>query len=216
MMKLAWAAVLGFLCVRAQEEEKGFEKLFNGKDLSGWKFFFAKPKDHDPAKSFTVKDDTVHCSGQPNGYMYTEKKYKDFVLRFDWKYVRPEGLADDMKYGGNSGYLLFVQEIDGSIFGAWPKSLELQGRWKDVAQVFNLGIKSKNAYDASSREKARKPLGEWNTYEIVSKDGVVTGTVNGIKITTVTNIDPAPQPGHICFQSEGGEIQWRNIRIKAE
>jgi hypothetical protein len=211
MIKFTLAALL---LLAGQEDEKDFTPLFNGKDFTGWKFFFSK-KDYDPMQTFSVKDGTIHNMGKPNGYMYTEKKYQDFILRFDWRYIRPADLQDDMKYGGNSGYLLFVQQIDGSVYGAWPKCLEFQGRWKDVAQIFPLGIKAEYKVDKEAREKARKPLGEWNTYEIVSKDNVVTGTVNGVKITTVTKHDLQGMPGHICFQSEdGGEIEWKNIRLK--
>lgn len=214
MKALAIATLAGLLAAAPQEDEKDFAPLFNGKDHTGFKFFFAKKKDHDPAQTYKIVDGTIQCSGKPFGYMYTEKKYKNFVMRWEWKFVKPEGLTDDMKYGGNSGYLLSIQEIDGSVYGDWPKTLELQGRWKDVAQVFALGIKAKSKSDKEAREKARKPLGEWNTYEIKSTDEMITATVNGVKITEVTEYDFKGKPGHIGFQSEGGEIHWKNIRIK--
>ena len=40
--------------------------------------------------TFKVEDETIKCSGRSFGYMYTEKQYKDLILEFDWKFVKPE------------------------------------------------------------------------------------------------------------------------------
>ena len=49
----------------------------------------------------------------------------------------------------------------------------------------------------------------------MSKSGQVTGYLNGTLVSTVTEHD-FTEPGYIGFQSETGEIHWRNIRIKPE
>ena len=66
-----------------------------------------------------------------------------------------------------------------------------------------------------ARKKALKPVGEWSSYEVVVKEGTVTVTVNGAKITTVESHEWT-EAGYIGFQSEGAEIHWKNIRIKAQ
>ena len=47
-----------------------WKPLFNGKDLSGWTAYSksgAKASD-----TWTVKDEMIHCSGSPEGYLKTD------------------------------------------------------------------------------------------------------------------------------------------------
>src|SRR6266481_2695357 len=86
------AGTVQFTTVTAAEDKKdeGFTDLFNGKDFTGWKMFLSpKAKDADPAKTWSVKDGMIVCTGRPNGYFYTAKSYQDYVLDYDWRYRRP-------------------------------------------------------------------------------------------------------------------------------
>ncbi len=202
--------VLTVLALLAPQDEKGFEKIFNEKDFAGIKFYLGKDGAGDATKTFMAKEGAIVCTGNPAGYWYTEKSYKDFTLRFDYRYKRPADLQDDSKFNGNSGYLLFVKEHK-----VWPKSLEIQGMNKNVLAIIGIGgFKSKNQVDSAARTKALKPVGEWNAVEIACKGGKVMATLNGTLVTTVTDLETTE--GHIGFQSEGAEIHWRNVRIKAE
>src|SRR5262249_9355545 len=83
---LFFLATLGVLTSSARGGDKDFKDLFNGKDLTGWKFnVFGK----DQGKTFTVEEDYIKVSGNPNGYFYTDKTYKNYVVKFDWRYKRP-------------------------------------------------------------------------------------------------------------------------------
>src|SRR6202035_2422290 len=64
-------------------DTKGFKPLFNGKDLTGWKTFLKDDK-ADPAKTFVVKDGEIQVSGEPFGFFYTDKPYKNYVIRYSW------------------------------------------------------------------------------------------------------------------------------------
>jgi hypothetical protein len=66
----------------ADKDEDGFQALFNGKDFTGWKTFL--PKNEDPDKTWSIKDGEIVCTGHPNGYFYTEKPYKNYVIRYEW------------------------------------------------------------------------------------------------------------------------------------
>ena len=107
--RLAVLAVLTLGLSLSTAEEKagrGFKPLFNGKDLSGWKTFLdPKKPDADPAKTWTVEDGVIQCTGRPNGYFYTEKSFKNYVLRYDWKYLKP---AEGQKSTYNSGLLIHM------------------------------------------------------------------------------------------------------------
>ena len=200
--------------------EWGFERLFNGRDLSRFKFVIGNnctPRpagcaQTEPGSTFVVqKDGTIFCSGKPQGYMYTEKRYLNFTLRLEYRYQPYEGLESDDEFYGNSGYLLFINEP----FLVWPKMIEIQGMNTSVLSVILSDIKGKATVNDEARKRALKSVGQWNSIEIVSKDGQVNSYLNGALISTITEIDNQ-EPGHIAFQSEGGQIYWRNIRIKAE
>lgn len=186
-----------------------FPRLFNGRDFAGMKFILADGKT-EPGETFKVDQRVLVCSGKPNGYWYTEKSYKNFVLRFDYRYKRPDGLADEQAFPGNSGYLIYIT----GEHKVWPKCIEVQGMNRDVLKTFPVSgfpaFKAKD--DNEARLKSRKPVGEWNSVEIVSKDGALTSTLNGVKIA---ESEPAEiKEGPIGFQSEGAEIHWRRVRIK--
>ena len=73
--------------VNAADDDKDFKDLFNGKDFTGFKFEIGKS---DPEKTWSVKDGIIVCTGKPNGYFFTDKSYKNFVMTYDWRYKRPE------------------------------------------------------------------------------------------------------------------------------
>jgi hypothetical protein len=208
-MKRIWgtAALLGGLVVWlgvSRAGEGDFKSLFNGKNLEGWKFELGKA---DPEKTFMVKEGIIIVGGTPNGYFYTDKSYKNYIVRFDWRYKRPKGLEDDEKFGGNSGLLVHIQEPH----KVWPKCVEVQGMNKEHGRIFPLGAKGKFSFDAEALKEARKPVGQWNTTEVLVKDGAITSKVNGAKISTgKCNLTEGP----FGFQSEGAEIHFKNIKIK--
>lgn len=198
--------------------ESGFERLFNGKDLTGWGFVVGancvpRPDgcgDNRPGTTFKVEKGTVFNTGTPHGYMYTQKKYWNFTLRFEYLLEPYEGLESDDDLFTNTGYFLFVTQHD-----VWPATLEIQGK-NDFEMSLALGAaESTFEFDDAARVRARKPSGQWNAVQIVSKDGQVWNYLNGTLITHVTK-HPFTEAGHIAFQVESGPVRWRNIRIKAE
>jgi hypothetical protein len=201
------AAVVVLGVVRA--DTKDFKPLFNGKDLSGWKFQLQK-KDADPTNTFQVKDGIIVVSGKPNGYFYTDKSYKNYVLLYDWQYKRPADLTNDSTFLGNSGALVHIQPPH----KVWPVCVEVQGMNKNHGMVIYVaGLKGEKAmFDRAAKDKATKPVGQWNTTEIVCKaDGSISAKING---TPVSSGKSALTEGPIGFQSEGAEIHFKNILIK--
>ena len=57
------------------------------------------------------------------------------------------------------------------------------------------------------------PANQWQRIEIQSKDGVLTCSLNGAVVSTA-QLPADLEAGHIALQSQGGPIEWRNIRIK--
>ncbi len=56
-----------------------------------------------------------------------------------------------------------------------------------------------------------KPLGEWNEYEITVDGPWVQLRVNGQVLNEAWDCEIVP--GHVCLQSEGVEIQFKDIRL---
>jgi hypothetical protein len=189
----------------------GFTPLFNGKDLGGWKTVLPNG---DPAKTWTVEGGVIICTGHPNGFLYTEKSYKNYVFRYDWMYTRPKDLKDDSTFLGNSGALMHIHDPKTpAVGGLWPQCVEVQGMNRDHGKLFFLKAKKiEDKWDKAARDKAVKPVGEWNTTEIVcAADGTITAKING---TSVSEGKSDLTEGHIGLQSEGAEIHFRNLSIK--
>ena len=208
---LACAAVLTAAGLAAVAEDKkaddGFTPVFNGRDFTGWKFVVQG--DADPKKTWSVQDGVIVCTGKPNGYFYTDKSYKNYVIRYDWQYKRPANLTDDSKFPGNSGCLVHIQPPH----RVWPKCVEVQGMNRDHGKIIFVGFKgATEKYDREAKNRATKPVGQWNTTEITCKpDGTVTAKING---TPVSSGKSELTEGVIGFQSEGAEIHFKNIKLK--
>ena len=119
---------------------------------------------------------------------------------------------DDTLFSGGGGYLLFMGDPSQ---GGFPRSLEIEGRLRDLLAPFAIGGMADYTYDPDAMRGAIHPLGEWNAVEIVSINGEVTAAVNGVTATRVRSHDYT-EPGHITFQVQGAKMFWRNIRIRVE
>ena len=188
------------------------EKLFNGKDLSNWRFVV--DGDKAPANEvYTVRDGVIHIQGTPFGYMYTEKKYKDYTLELEWRWV---GEAT------NSGIFLTIAEVRPA--NPFPNGIEAQLKAGNAGDFVLLGGSDMVEYVApesgrpnfpviAKREPSNeKPVGEWNKAKIEANDGKITVYINGVLQNQGTN---RVKEGHIGLQSEGGPIQFRNLILKA-
>ncbi len=191
-----------------KKDDAGFVNLFNGTDLAGFKFEMGKSS-APPDKTWMVKEGVIVCTGKPAGYFYTDKSYKNYVLRYDWRYKRPDNLEDEEKFGGNSGCLVHIQPPP----KIWPKCVEVQGMNRNHGQLLFLGVKGMNVrFDKAALTRARHKVGEWNTTEITCKaDGTIEAKVNG---TPVSSGQSELTEGPIGWQSEGAEIHFRNIKLK--
>jgi len=194
-------AFLATLCLIARgwadDDKDEFQPLCDGKSLKGWEFISADAN----AKledTWTVADGVIRCLGKPNGYLRTSDEFRNYVLKLDWRY--PD--AKD----GNSGILLHCQKPD----KVWPSSIQVQLHNPEAGSIYALGD-SKADNGVMVADKA-KPVGEWNTLELTCMDGKITVVLNDEKVGEVTGA--TPDKGPIALQSEGAEIQFRNVLLK--
>src|SRR5690348_10272387 len=59
--------------------ESGFQALFDGKSLAGWKLVDQK------GDGYGVSNGVIYCALGGGGNLLTEKEYSDFVFRFEFK-----------------------------------------------------------------------------------------------------------------------------------
>ena len=192
------------------------EVLFNGEDLTGWVWFVKEadpvvapegqeaPVPEAPAEeTFSVKDGVLRVSGEPFGYIRTEKKYGDCTLHVSWRWA--EKRVD-------SGIFVFLQDED----KVWPTGIQVQLRESDFGFLFS-GLKLEGVEGPFCRkeplceEDPELPDGQWNETVIICKGGHVTATVNGV---LVNETQCEASEGYIGFQSEGGAIEYRDIYVK--
>lgn len=123
--------ILGVVAAYPHAEEKkaeptaptGVMKLFNGKDLTGLTTWLKDTKREDPRKVFSVKDGMIHISGDGNGYVATDREYRDYHLTVEFKWGQK---TDGGKYVRNSGILLNAVGPDGGAGGTWMACVECQ------------------------------------------------------------------------------------------
>lgn len=226
---LAAGVLLGFNEAQAADKQKKGKKggkwikLFDGKlhgTLRGY-----KTKEF-PEKSWKVDGDaltTIHKDkGGVREDLLTKGKFKNFELAWEWRATK----------GGNSGVMYRVK-IDpkkpayftGPEFQMLDDDVHPDGK-KDRRRAGCL-------YDLIEAEgKKLKPVGEWNTSRIVSKNNHFEHWVNGKKVVEfqwgsdeikdlVKKSKFAKWPnfmtqetGHIAFQHHGEEFSIRNMKIR--
>ena len=197
---LAALLTLGLLlCLSCWERET---KLFNGKDLTGWTFHVQADSTATAEDVFGVKDGVITISGQPFGYMITDKSFKDYKLHLEWRWPGEPS---------NSGIFLHAEPID----GVWPRCAEVNlmaGRAGDMIASGGSSFEelAEGRFLRSTKESAEHPAGEWNTAEIVCKGNFIQAYINGV-LMNEAHFDRSE--GHIALQSEGGPLEIRNVYL---
>ncbi len=188
------------------ELEEGFELI----GFDAFDQFSAK----DPGQTIVweAAGNGFNCYGKPRGYLYSKASYANFTLKVDYRFRRPADLASDAEFKGNTGVMIFIN----GEHKQWPVSLEVQGKYSEMATIkANGGAANVEIEDnADARTTARKPVGEWNSLEVVARDGALTASINGTKVCESKAGEL--KEGLLGFQAEDFEVQFRNIRVRRD
>lgn len=236
--------------VRPSEGE-GWKPLFNGRDLEGWYTWLPSTgKNADPQGVFKAENGILHIldvpvTGQVQefGYLATTETYKNFRLRFEYRWgskrFKPRDAAKR-----DSGVLYHVVGPD----KVWPCSVELQIQEGDTGDFWFVDgtaatttVASADT-DAPAFQEGGEPFTTrpgsfvrlakshendketgWNTVEVVVSEDKAEHYVNGELNNAGWNFQQ-PDPnnkalsvplseGRILFQAEGAEVFYRNIEI---
>src|SRR5690349_8387026 len=72
-----------------EEKSAGYVFLFNGKDLTNWRFGEESPPEKMP-ENWKVEDGVIKVTGGGNPHLASAKEYGDFEFRFEWRGTRPK------------------------------------------------------------------------------------------------------------------------------
>lgn len=208
-----------------QELEEGWQLLFNGRDLEGWRDFKGEGEIKNPWRAERGMLTSLGEGSDSTGYIVTDKEYENFIVTFDWK----------IEEGGNSGFLYHVVErpeykvpyVTGPEYQiiddrGFPEPLE---EWQKAGADYAM-------YAADTSRKEIREAGKWNSSRIVFDNGQVEYWLNGQKVVEFRawtddwfqrkesgKWDFAPEyglarSGHFALQDHGDRVWFRNIKIK--
>ena len=177
-------------------------KLFNGRDLLGWRLTDTNAFNGWSAKDGLLVNEVKQEAGKPHksfGNLRTMREFTDFNLTLETRLAK----------GGNSGvYIRGIYEVQ-------------------VADTYGRPLDAHNMGAIYSRIKptvaAEKPPGEWQTMDITFVDRHATVVLNGTKIidnqpvlgcTGGALLSDVTRPGPIYLQGDHTGIEYRNIVIR--
>ncbi len=211
------SVLLAAASVRAESPQQPVDLLGGGKDLSVFELITlpTTPADIATVCKFNA-DGSLAVAGKPVSYLATKTSYQDYALHVEWRW--PANAAKN----SNGGVLLHI--MTGPTNGtAWPVCFQMQlklNRAGDMLPMNDAKFAEKLSTPPGAKtpqldragDSSEKPLGEWNSCDIVCRSDAVDVTVNGVKQNRVTGCRPAS--GQIGFQLEGTPFELRNVRLE--
>jgi hypothetical protein len=188
------------------DDNNEFTYLFNGQSMDGWRMA-------GPGKFVFIEyDKSLQSEGGMGLLWYTKKKYKDFVLKIDWKvnrkndnsgvFIRFSDPDNDPWIAVNTGYEIQIDDL------ATPDGNPIH----KTGAIYNYASPSDNNIPPSSPSK---PVGEWNTFEIKTINQKYSVMLNGEKVIPKF-IGNRLTEGYIGIQNHDADshVSFKNIRIK--
>ena len=201
-----------------QVKIEGAEKLFNGKDLSGWK---------GNLDLWSVKDGVIH------GTTHGHKIKGNTFLILDAADVEDFHLVYEARcQGNNSGVMYRSLVVDEKKFSMKGYQCDLHPKAPYLAMIYGekeRGIiitrGQKMVIDeagektvVSSEKPGKVDSSQWQTYEIICKGNHIIHKLNGkVAIDLTDNFKDRIKKGKIGLQLHAGEammVDFRNIQLK--
>jgi hypothetical protein len=220
--------------------KEGYECLFNGKDLEGWKIPEGDNGHWKVVDGVIDYDAASEAKGSKN--LATVEKFKDFELHVEWRFKKASGmypmptiLPDGSLKKDENGKVIKkpMPNSDSGIFlrGAGLAQINIWCWPCGSGEMWGVRNNKKNPPEvragAVPRLKADKPIGEWNAFDITLKGDRVTVVLNKKTVIENAKIPGIPEEGPVTLQHHGGVnkktgktspasslIQFRNIYIK--
>ena len=206
-----------------EEQADGWQLLFNGKDLTGWK----TTQGISPDEEWQVMNGelSVRPEAERHRDIISDQQYTDFDLRVDFKLT--EGANAGIKY-------FFTEYEDGGWLGPEYQIIDNE-RHRDAQLGINGNRQLSTLYDLLPVGNAVKiNVGEWAHARIVAQGSKVTHYVNGQEVLSYDRESAAFKQalaqskfkdvkpsfgsittGHILLQDHGDTVFFKNVKIKS-
>jgi hypothetical protein len=173
-------------------------KLFNGKDLTGWKI--------NGTEKWYVENGELVCESGPDkqyGYLTTDKHYKNFDLSLKFK----------QDANGNSG-VFFRSTVDGTKVSGWQ--VEVAPPNHDTGGVYESYGRGWLVQIPEEKEGFLK-MGEWNTLRIRVVGDKVQTWLNGNVMVDFSDTKIGAANGSLALQIHDGggiKVRWKDIVVQ--
>lgn len=174
--------------------------------------------------SFMVRDGYLVSMGRPLGHLVTEEEFSNYKLVTEYRFTKDPGNCGVLVHASTPRYL----------YDMFPKSVEVQMQHENAGDFWCIGenIEVPNMEERRPRKDenqafggeatdarriikhthgAEKPVGEWNTMEIVCKGDEIIVHVNGTLVNHGTK--STATSGKIALQAEGVEVEFRKVEL---
>ena len=211
--------------------EDGFVDLFDGKTTTGWHTYGKSGI----GKAWKVENGTLRLDAASKkewqtaegGDIVTDEEFENFHFKYDWK----------ISAKGNSGVVFYIKE-EPQVQYMWHTGPEMQvldngtGSAEGHPDAKITSHRAGDLYDLVVSKEAVKPVGEWNTAEIISNNGKLEFYLNGQRTLSTTMWDEnwngliakskfkempgfgKYKKGKIGLQDHGDDVWFRNLKIK--
>ena len=201
--------ILSECTIAQQANGRGWQPLFNGKDLQGWKQLNGKA-------AYEVKNGEIvgtTVANTPNSFLATEKMYGDFILELEL-FVDPS-MNSGIQIRSHSKPEFQKGRVHGYQVEVDPSSRQWSG---GIYEEARRGWLYPLEYNPAGKPAFKN--GQWNKYRVEAIGNTLRTWVNGIPAAHLVDAD-TPN-GFIALQvhaikkddTPGKQIRWRNIQIK--
>src|SRR5262249_42246120 len=188
----------------------GFTALFNGKDLTGWQGLVELPD-----RSKLTPEQLAKKQQEANAKYLPHWKVENGILHYDGKGQSLQTVKD---YGNFELYVAWKIGKKGD------SGIYLRGN--PQVQIWDNPIGSGGLFNNRKHPKdplvvADKPVGEWNTFQMVMRGDKVTVWLNDKLVVDNVPLEnywergkPLPAKGPIELQHHGDQLWFKNIYVK--
>lgn len=200
----------------AAEKAEGWQLLFDGKTMAGWRAFRSTTP---PAGWKAIDGELVRQD--KGGDLMTAQQFDNFELRLEWKVSK----------NGNSGIMFRVTDQGNQTYETGPEFQILDNAGHKDGKDPMTAAGSNYAMHPPVRDVTR-PVGEWNEVRLIVNGAHVEHWMNGVKLLDyelwsedwdkrmkASKFAKMPgygraKRGHLVLQDHGDLVWFRNIKIK--